>query len=196
MARTTTRQWRRARSSVLALLALFLWASAACAAVPSLDAVAAGPRPAARLAGATSPPWAWPLVPVPRVVRPFDKPPTPYAAGHRGVDLAGSPGQEVLAVDDGVVTHVGMLAGRGTLTLEHAGDVRSTYEPITSSLARGARVNTGQVLGTLDTAQSHCPPASCLHLGALRRGSDGVWDYVQPLFLLQAVEVILLPTGR
>ena len=45
----------------------------------------------------------WPLDPRPDVVRPFEPPPHPYAAGHRGVDLAGSPGQAVHASLAGTV---------------------------------------------------------------------------------------------
>lgn len=184
---------RRRLAAVLVLLALTAWVPGATAAIPPLDAAAVGARPAAPMAGATTPPWSWPLTPVPRVVRPFDKPPTPYAAGHRGIDLAGAVGQEVLAVDDGVVTHVAVLAGRGTLTLEHDGGIKSTYEPVDSTLARGARVGRGVPIGTLAATPGHCAPATCLHLGALRRGTSGVWDYVQPLFLLLDTEIILLP---
>ena len=43
----------------------------------------------------------WPLAPVPAVLAAFDPPATPWAAGHRGVDLAGSPGQPVLAARAG-----------------------------------------------------------------------------------------------
>lgn len=171
------------------------WLPATAAAIPPLDA-AAGARLAGVPAMATSPPWAWPLAPTPRVVRHFDKPPGPYAAGHRGVDLAGVPGQDVLAVDAGVVTHAALLAGRGTVTIEHPGGVRSTYEPlrIDPLIRRNSSVATGQALGTLDSTGSHCAPLACLHLGALRQGSSGEWDYVQPLFLLQPMEVILLPS--
>ncbi|CCH73442.1 conserved hypothetical protein [Nostocoides australiense Ben110] len=106
------------------------------------------------------------------------------------------PGQDVLAVDAGVVTHAALLAGRGTVTIEHPGGVRSTYEPlrIDPLIRRNSSVATGQALGTLDSTGSHCAPLACLHLGALRQGSSGEWDYVQPLFLLQPMEVILLPS--
>ncbi|MGB7819066.1 MAG: hypothetical protein WBL35_10085, partial [Ornithinibacter sp.] len=48
--------------------------------------------------------WSWPLDPLPRVVRRFEAPPGPYAAGHRGIDLLTSQGAEVLAVAAGAVT--------------------------------------------------------------------------------------------
>ena len=57
-------------------------------------------------------PWAasrfgWPLRPAPRVVRRFAVGPHPWSPGHRGVDLAGSAGQAVLAAGAGVVTFTG-----------------------------------------------------------------------------------------
>ena len=45
----------------------------------------------------------WPLAPEPEVVRGFEPPPGPWAAGHRGVDLAGHPGQTVRAALPGTV---------------------------------------------------------------------------------------------
>ena len=171
------------------------WAPGAPVATPPLDVAAAGARSGDR-SGAYRPPWAWPLTPTPRVVRPFIAPPSPYAAGHRGLDLAGHSGQQVLAVAAGVITHAGSLAGRGTVTIEHPGGIRSTYEPlaIDTGIWRGRAISTGQVIGTLGVGGSHCAPAVCLHLGALRQGTSGQWSYVEPLFLLLAGEIVLLPS--
>jgi murein DD-endopeptidase MepM/ murein hydrolase activator NlpD len=132
--------------------------------------------------------WQWPLAPRPPMVRAFLPPATTYGAGHRGVDLAGRPGQQVLAVDAGTVAHVGVLGGRGTVTVLHASGLRSTYEPVDGSVSRGQVVAQGQVVGTLATAGSHCAPRACLHLGAVRGGS-----YVDPLVLLERRRVRLLP---
>ena len=99
------------------------------------------------------------------------------------------------AVDDGIVTHVGVLAGRGTVTIQHATGLRSTYEPLTTAVRRGQVVARGQPMGTLDTDLGHCLPSVCLHVGALRQGTSGKWDYVDPVFLLVPVDIILLPTG-
>ncbi|HHU10016.1 MAG TPA: M23 family metallopeptidase [Intrasporangiaceae bacterium] len=129
--------------------------------------------------------WAWPLAPLPQVVRPFEKPSSAYGPGHRGIDLAGSPGQPVLAVADGVVTHSGVIAGRGTVSVLHSSGIRSTYEPVDERIEEGSAVAAGATLGTLGTG-SHC--AGCLHLGA-RLGED----YLDPLLLLTRVRIILLP---
>ncbi|MFC6515912.1 hypothetical protein ACFQFR_25935 [Streptomyces goshikiensis] len=50
------------------------------------------------------------------VVRWWDPPPGPYAAGHRGVDLAAPVGAEVRAAGPGRVHFAGPVAGRGVLS--------------------------------------------------------------------------------
>ena len=135
--------------------------------------------------------WEWPLSPQPAVLRAFVRPVTAYGAGHRGLDLAGSPGQEVLAVDAGTVTHVGTVAGRGTVTVLHASGVRSTYEPVATGVAHGEAVTRGTRLGELAAGGSHCRPG-CLHLGAVRDRT-----YLDPLVLLTGGRrVRLLPLGQ
>lgn len=139
------------------------------------------PVPAAR--------WGWPLRPSSAVVRPFVRPATRYGVGHRGVDLAGAAGQEVLAVDDGTVTHVGTIAGRGTVSVLHPSGIRSTYEPMVWTVVPGSVVARGTVLGRLQDTGSHCAPAACLHLGAVRGDV-----YLDPMTFLQGGQrVRLLP---
>jgi murein DD-endopeptidase MepM/ murein hydrolase activator NlpD len=152
-------------------------------AVPPLRSSRASSSPALRGR------WVWPLRPQPAVVRPFLRPATRYGAGHRGVDLAGAAGQEVLAVEAGTVTHVGSIAGRGTITILHASGIRSTYEPVDPTVSTGSVVGRGARLGRLEEGGSHCAPAICLHLGAVR---DEV--YLDPVvFLLGGQRVRLLP---
>lgn len=131
--------------------------------------------------------WRWPLEPVPRVVRAFEPPSSPYGPGHRGVDLAGSVAQPVLAVARGVVTYAGSLAGRGVVVVDH-GRLRSTYQPVTALVATGDIVTGGQPIGFLQLPHSHCLPAACLHLG-VRRGDT----YLDPLTLLGLRPVRLKP---
>ena len=131
--------------------------------------------------------WAWPLTPLPRVVRPFEAPASRYGPGHRGVDLASGEGRPVRAVAAGVVTHSGMVAGRGTVTVRHASGVDSTYEPLEDRVAEGTVVAVGAVLGRLGTSE-HCASDACLHLGA-RLGEE----YLDPLLLLTRVRIVLLP---
>ena len=122
------------------------------------------------------------------MVRPFVRPATRWGAGHRGVDLAGDVGQPVHAVAAGTVSHVGVVAGRGTVSVLHPSGIRSTYEPVDPSVRVGQVVPRGAALGVLATAGSHCTPATCLHLGALRGRS-----YLDPLLLLVGGRVRLLP---
>lgn len=93
----------------------------------------------------------------------------------------------VRAVDAGVVGHVGVIAGRGTVTVLHRSGLRSTYEPVDADVVVGDEVGRGQVIGTV-SAGGHCLPASCLHLGALRGSA-----YLDPMTLLGATRVRLLP---
>jgi murein DD-endopeptidase MepM/ murein hydrolase activator NlpD len=134
--------------------------------------------------------WGWPLVGLPTVSRPFDPPPTPYAAGHRGVDLLAAAGSPVLAAGAGVVAFAGMVAGRPVVSVDHAGGLRTTYEPVQPVVAAGQAVARGSTLGTLGTGHAGCPGESCLHWG-LRRGEV----YLDPLVLLRPPRVRLLPWG-
>ena len=132
--------------------------------------------------------WGWPLSGTPPIVQGFDPPRERWGRGHRGVDLAGVAGERVLAVDDGVVTFSGEIAGVGVISVTHPSGLRSTYQPVGDRVPRGSRVARGEPLGRLATG-GHCPVHDCLHLGAVR-GRDG---YVDPTPLLLGVELSLLP---
>jgi murein DD-endopeptidase MepM/ murein hydrolase activator NlpD len=132
--------------------------------------------------------WGRPLSGEPVVTRPFDPPPTPYAAGHRGVDLAGTPGRPVVAAGAGVVAFAGLVAGRPVVSVEHAGGLRTTYEPVQPTVAAGQAVVRGSPLGVLVAGHGGCPVEACLHWG-LRRGAV----YLDPLSLLRPPRVRLLP---
>ncbi|MFP5282949.1 MAG: peptidoglycan DD-metalloendopeptidase family protein, partial [Actinomycetes bacterium] len=73
-------------------------------------------------------PSGWPLAGAIEVVRPYAPPARRWEAGHRGVDLAASPGDPVLAAAAGTVTFADRLAGRGVVVVSH-GALRTTYEP-------------------------------------------------------------------
>jgi murein DD-endopeptidase MepM/ murein hydrolase activator NlpD len=129
----------------------------------------------------------WPLQPAPVVVNPFDPPDDRWGPGHRGVDLLGTPGQEVHAALAGTVSFAGTLAGRGVVVVDH-GATRTTYEPVAATVTVGQPVATGAVIGTLQVGMSHCFPRTCLHWGLLRGE-----EYLDPLSLLGAAPVRLLP---
>ncbi|TKJ35898.1 M23 family metallopeptidase [Blastococcus sp. CCUG 61487] len=168
---------RAAVSVVLAALTLAVLAPGSSTAEPR--PAGASPVPAAS--------WTAPLGGELAVTRSFQPPAHPYGPGHRGVDLGGAPGAAVLAAGDGVVVFAGMVAGRPVVSVEHAGGLRTTYEPVAPSVAAGQRVTRGAPIGTLAAGHAGCPVSACLHWG-VRRGED----YLDPLQLL-AVRVRLLP---
>ncbi|WP_344214350.1 M23 family metallopeptidase, partial [Kribbella sancticallisti] len=142
----------------------------------------------ARPASVTEPPDAvWPLHPRPEVVRGFDLPAKPWLPGHRGVDLAGTTGQQVLSATPGTITYSGTLAGRGVIVVTH-GQLRTTYEPVIPQLPVGTPVAPGTPIAHLSAAGTHCPPHPCLHWGLLK-----ATEYQNPLSLLPDHPIRLLP---
>ncbi|NLG54255.1 MAG: M23 family metallopeptidase [Rhodococcus sp.] len=133
----------------------------------------------------------WPLVPRPHVSRKFDKPEHNWLSGHRGVDLAGYPGQAVLAAGAGIVVFAGVVAGKPVVSVDHPGGLRTTYEPVEPRVTAGMRVGQGTVLGYLEPGHQQCsaPSGTCLHWG-LRRGRE----YLDPTVLVRAMPIRLLPT--
>ena len=154
--------------------------------VTSLGWSTAEAAPTAAPPTAAQAPWVRPLAG--EVTRAFAPPPTPYAAGHRGVDLAGTAGQPVLSAGTGVVVFAGLVAGRPVVSVDHADGLRTTYEPVRPAVAAGQVVARGSPLGVLLPGHPGCPVESCLHWG-LRRGAT----YLDPLLLLRPPRVRLLP---
>jgi murein DD-endopeptidase MepM/ murein hydrolase activator NlpD len=134
--------------------------------------------------------YVWPLDGVPPVLRRFDPPPQPWLPGHRGVDLGAGPGSAVRAAGDGTVVFAGMVAGRGVVSVEHAGGLRTTYQPVHLGVATGHAVTAGAPLGTLAVGHDGCPASACLHWGLRRDG-----DYLDPLLLLALGRARLLPAA-
>ena len=154
--------------------------------------LASGLSPA--VAAPDEPVGVWPLEPEPEVVQGFLPPPHPYAPGHRGVDLAGHPGQPVRAALAGTVGFAGSIAGKPVVTVLHGGR-RTTYEPVVASVARGDEVAAGDVLGRLVVTDSHCFPGACLHWGLIE-GTGTEEEYADPLTLVGGGPVRLLPLWR
>ena len=133
--------------------------------------------------------WMWPVDPPRVVTRAYLAPATPWASGHRGVDVE-SRSTVVYAPADGVVHFAGFVVDRPVLSIKHAGAVLSSFEPVTTTLVAGDLVRRGDVIGTLEPG--HCRVVLCLHLGARIGG-----EYVSPLLFLGGVpRSVLLPTRR
>ncbi|WP_328353933.1 M23 family metallopeptidase [Mycobacterium sp. NBC_00419] len=134
----------------------------------------------------------WPLRPPPAVTRGFDAPAPDWHRGHRGVDLAGTPGQEVYAAGPATVVFAGTLAGRPVVSLAHPGGLRTSYEPVDAVVRVGQRVDGSSVLGRLVAGHPGCPAAACLHWGAMW-GPAARADYVDPTALLAGTPIRLKP---
>lgn len=180
---TAARQ--RAAPGASAVVSSAAWASSA---TPGL----VGPATSGSAGSAVQPVapqrgWTWPVGPIHVLVHAFDPPGSRWGAGHRGVDLAATAGQSVLAPADGRVSFSGMVAGRPVVVVAHAGGLRSTFEPVSTTASVGQPVFRGAPVGTIAAYPGHCAPSTCLHWGVLRGDS-----YLDPMALL-AGRVILLP---
>ncbi|PWV85549.1 Peptidase family M23 [Prauserella marina] len=173
----TTHPKRRRAPTPLTAATLTVLAALAVVFTPAVLAPAGAGQPGRPVA---DPRFSWPLSPSPVVSRPFDPPGHAYGPGHRGVDLAAKENQEVLAAGAGLVLYAGDLAGRGVVSIEHDGGLRTTYEPVSPRVAVGDQVHQGQVIGTVVAGHAGCATAVCLHWGVRR-----VTEYLDPLRLVR-----------
>lgn len=140
--------------------------------------------------------WIWPIPPAdgatrPVVLRGFEPPHSRWGPGHRGIDIAAGPDGEVRAAGAGTITFAGEVAGTGVVAISH-GKLRTTYEPVVSSVHVGDHVTAGQRIGTVAPEPHHCTAGLCLHLGLLGPGKD---QYLDPMLLFATVRIGLLPIG-
>lgn len=126
------------------------------------------------------PPFGAPL----HVTGAYRPPPTPYTAGHRGIDIPAVPGSVLAAPAPGTVEFVGVVVDRGTLTIRVDADTVYSWEPIASTLSVGDQLVAGAPLGTAARG-GHCA-TECVHLGVRVRG-----EYVSPLRYLLGRPVLL-----
>ncbi len=130
--------------------------------------------------------WLWPVDTPHSIVRGFVAPSTPYAAGHRGIDIR-APSGVVYAPAAGIVHFVGFVVDRPVLSIRHVDGVISSYEPVVANIAVGDVVTAGQVVGTV--TPGHCAQL-CVHMGVRVHG-----QYVSPLNWLGDIPPsVLLPT--
>ena len=130
-----------------------------------------------------------PVAGVLRVVNSFRAPTSPWAAGHRGVDLEVAVGTEVLTPATGTVSFSGVVVDRGVVTITHPNGLRSSLEPVEPLVRIGDQVKAGQAIGLVSAVPGHCAPTVCLHWG-VRRGAT----YLDPIGLLRGFgPIVLLP---
>jgi hypothetical protein len=118
--------------------------------------------------------WPWPVVGP--VIRAFEPPSSPYARGHRGIDIAAVVGTVVVAPATGVVTFSGSIGSHLYLTLEHGGGLTTTYSWVSALLVvKSGRVMAGQPIARSGSGHPGDPIPN-LHFGVKL---DGV--YVDPM---------------
>jgi murein DD-endopeptidase MepM/ murein hydrolase activator NlpD len=162
---------------------------------PGATAIPADPalRPTAKPRATSAASWDWPLLPRPALARGFFLGPKPWAAGHRGVDLASGAGAGVRAPSDGTIRFTGVIAGRPVLSIDHGSGLISSFEPVLARVRTGDVVRRGDLVAVVAPGPTHCSPATCLHWGVRREG-----QYIDPLTLLPARHgpAVLLPLIR
>lgn len=122
--------------------------------------------------------WRLPVAAPATVVAPYSAPKTSYSAGHRGIDIAVEPDQELFAPESGIVAFSALVAGKPVVAIEHANGFRSAFEPACATVELGASVGLGEPFAracSSITYQSHCNQF-CLHY-SLRHSND----YLSPL---------------
>jgi murein DD-endopeptidase MepM/ murein hydrolase activator NlpD len=85
------------------------------------------------------------------LVKTYDAPlDNPYAPGHRADNIAAPVGTPVRASADGVVSFAGNVAGNLSVTVDHAGNVKTTYSYLGAIVAKkNQRVVRGDPIGTV-----------------------------------------------
>jgi murein DD-endopeptidase MepM/ murein hydrolase activator NlpD len=109
------------------------------------------------------------------VIRHFEPPPTPYWAGHRGIDIATPYGTTVVASAGGTVHFAGQVGGQLFVSIDHADGIRTTYSFLSAVLVReGAYVDQGAPVARSGPGHAGETPAH-LHFGMILSG-----DYIDP----------------
>lgn len=125
-----------------------------------------------------------PVAPPILVGRLFDPPNSPWASGHRGVDICPGVGAAIYAPADGTVVYAGEFFNRDLVSIRHANGVHSTFEPVSPAVPKNSFVQAGDVVGHLEAGHD----SDCLHWGA----KVDKYLYLNPLALILG-EPILKP---
>ena len=101
----------------------------------------------------------------------------PFAAGHRGIDVAAPTGTPVRASADGVVSFAGNVAGNLSVSIDHANAIRTTYSYLGSTVVKkNQHVHQGDVIGSVGHGHPESTGPTHVHLSF--RKSD---VYTDPL---------------
>jgi murein DD-endopeptidase MepM/ murein hydrolase activator NlpD len=111
------------------------------------------------------------IQPIPGPIsRHFEPPPTPYSAGHRGIDFRAQVGTPVVAAAAGTVSFAGQVGGSLFVSIDHPGGLKTTYSFLSAVLVKkGQTVAQGQQIARSGPGAAGEDPN--LHFG-LRSGTD------------------------
>jgi murein DD-endopeptidase MepM/ murein hydrolase activator NlpD len=138
----------------------------------------------ASTAASTTGTLAWPLRGP--IMRGYEQPSSPYAAGHRGIDIGAAYGTPVRAAADGVVHFAGKVAGSLFVSIDHAHGLQTTYSWVSEvDTNKGAHVQAGDAIAMSGYGHPGSTEPTHLHFGVK---DDG--DYVDPMLYLSAVDVV------
>lgn len=119
----------------------------------------------------------------------FENPVGQRAKGHRGIDLSDMREQSVHAPFAGVVSFVGKVFHRSTITIRSESGLLASFEPICSQLVAGDKVSSGQEIGSWCESdknyREHCE--DCVHFSI--RSPRG---YLNPMLFLGQVRPSIL----
>lgn len=158
---------------------------------------AAGPNmpPESRVGPDPTRPWL--VLPVDGpIIEQWQAPGTDWGPGHRGIDLYAAPETAVRASGAGRVVFAGTVAGVKAVTIEHAGDMTTTYTDLAGILvAHGTYVLQGQWLGHSGVTHGASGEAG-LHFGVKIAGAYvNPEDYLGPLDVSGAIYLTPLIGG-
>ena len=108
------------------------------------------------------------------IVRHFEPPPTPFSAGHRGIDFRTPSGEPVVASAGGTVAFAGPVGGTYAVSIDHIDGHRTTYSYLSGVAVRaGTVVTQGALIGS--SGAGHAGGEPVLHFGLRRAG-----EYLDP----------------
>jgi murein DD-endopeptidase MepM/ murein hydrolase activator NlpD len=128
--------------------------------------------------------WEWPIDP-PVVKRYAEIPEQNWKTGHRGIDLLSAADGAVHSPADGYISAINSFGTKHIVSVTH-GELRSTFESVTTTLKINDPVQRGQIIGYLHETSDHCLPDLCLHWG-VKRGET----YLDPINFVQGEPVLL-----
>lgn len=123
---------------------------------------------------AASSEWRWPVSGP--VIREFERPPSEYSEGHRGIDIGAIRGREVRSPVDGVVWFSGVVAGRSVVSIDTSAGIIVSMEPVEAGVVTGDVVAAGEPIGVVSATHDG---RNAVHVGVRVNGTyENPRDYL------------------